>query len=109
MPDGGVITVKAKNVCLSGKENLPLGEGRYIQISVSDQGVGISKENIPKIFDPYFTTKEMGTTKGQGLGLTICHSIIKKHDGIITVESEPGTGSTFHIYLPAREEGEGEQ
>jgi signal transduction histidine kinase len=109
MPNGGVLTVKAKNVDLSEKDNLPLSEGRYIQIAVSDQGAGIPEENITNIFDPYFTTKEMGTTKGQGLGLTICHSIIKKHDGLITVESGPGTGSTFHIYLPAWEEGETEQ
>jgi signal transduction histidine kinase len=109
MPDGGVLMVKAKNIDLRGKDDLPLREGRYIQITVSDQGIGIPEENLTKIFDPYFTTKEMGTTKGQGLGLAICHSIIKKHDGLITVESGPGTGSTFHIYLPAREEGEGEQ
>ena len=74
MPDGGFLTVSAKNVYLSEKDDIPLREGRYIQISVSDQGTGIQADNLTKIFDPYFTTKEMGTTKGQGLGLTICHS-----------------------------------
>jgi signal transduction histidine kinase len=108
MPDGGTLTVRAKNIDLSAKDNLPLREGRYIQISVNDQGAGIPEENLSKIFDPYFTTKETGAKKGQGPGLAICHSIIKKHEGLITVESEPGEGSTFTIYLPAREKGEAE-
>ena len=101
MPDGGVVKVSAKNVAVSKNDNLPLKEGNYIKISIEDTGKGIPKENIAKIFAPYFSTKEMGTTKGQGLGLTICHSIIKRHDGHIAVESELGKGTTFHIYLPA--------
>jgi CheY-like chemotaxis protein len=56
---------------------------------------------LPKIFDPYFTTKPTGSARGMGLGLALCYSIIKKHDGVITVESEPGMGSTFIVYLPA--------
>ena len=108
MPNGGTLTVTAKNVDLSAKDNLPLREGRYIQISINDQGTGIPEEDFSKIFDPYFTTKETGTENGRGLGLAICHAIIKKHEGLITVESEPGKGSTFTIYLPAREKGEAE-
>jgi CheY-like chemotaxis protein len=64
---------------------------------VQDYGVGISKEDHDRIFDPYFTTKEVGN----GLGLAICFSIVKKHGGLITVESEPGKGSVFYVYLPA--------
>jgi len=68
-----------------------------IKISVEDEGVGIPEKYLQKIFDPYFTTKE----KGSGLGLATTFSIIKKHDGYITVESQPGVGTRFFIYLPA--------
>ena len=108
MPDGGTLTVRAKNVNLSAKDDLPLREGRYIQISVKDQGAGIPDENLSKIFDPYFTTKEMATENDRGLGLAICRAIIKKHEGLITVESGPDKGSTFTVYLPARKKGESE-
>ena len=104
MHGGGVLTVAANNVNPEAKDNLPLKEGRYLHIAFSDQGIGIPEENLPRIFDPYFSTKEMGTEKGQGLGLAICHSIISKHEGLITVESRPGDGTNFHIYLPAAEQ-----
>ena len=68
---------------------------------MADNGIGIPEENLNKIFDPYFSTKEMGSQKGMGLGLSICHSIIMRHGGHITVESRLGVGTTFHIYLPA--------
>ena len=71
--------------------------GRYLRITVRDQGIGIPEENLKKIFDPYFTTK----SKGSGLGLATTYSIIKNHDGIIEVVSEPGAGTTFYIFLPA--------
>ena len=100
MPIGGVIKIRAENVIISDKDNLPISEGKYIKISVSDEGIGISKEYLTKIFDPYFTTKAKGSEKGTGLGLTICHSIIEKHSGYITVESEVEIGTTFYIYLP---------
>jgi CheY-like chemotaxis protein len=80
---------------------LPLKEGKYVKWFVKDQGSGIPKENLQKIFDPYFTTKPTGSARGMGLGLAICYSIIQKHDGFIAAESEPGTGSTFFVYLPA--------
>jgi two-component system cell cycle sensor histidine kinase/response regulator CckA len=108
MPDGGTLTVRAKNAYLTPKDNLPLREGRYIQISINDQGTGIPEDDLSKIFDPCFTTKETGTENRRGLGLAICHAIIKKHEGLITVESEPGKGSTFTVYLPSRERGEAE-
>ena len=72
--------------------------GAYARITVSDNGIGIPKENIDKIFEPYFTTKEKG--EGTGLGLSVVHGIIKAHNGYITAYSEPGKGTTFHVYLP---------
>ncbi len=72
----------------------------YVRIVIQDEGVGISEENLSKIFDPYFTTKDMGSQKGVGLGLAICYSIIKKHNGYILVDSIPNKGTTFQIYLP---------
>ncbi|MCB2181143.1 MAG: GAF domain-containing protein [Desulfobulbaceae bacterium] len=97
MPEGGQITITANNFLTSPDCNLPLQEGHYILISVGDQGCGVSVEHISKIFDPYFTTKQQGS----GLGLATCYSIVKNHNGHISVESESGTGTTFHIYLPA--------
>jgi PAS domain S-box-containing protein len=98
MPEGGMIQVRAENDLVSETENrLPLPPGRYIRISIRDFGIGIPKEHLPKIFDPYFTTKQ----KGSGLGLSTSYSIIKKHDGYMRVDSELGRGSTFSIYLPA--------
>jgi two-component system cell cycle sensor histidine kinase/response regulator CckA len=100
MPVGGTILVRAKNV-LSPDNGLHqlLGEGRYIEISVQDGGVGISEKYLERIFDPYFTTKE----KGSGLGLATSYSIIRNHGGLIDVKSEVGKGTTFYIYLPAVE------
>lgn len=97
MPDGGTITVSAENVSLETNTTLPLPAGRYVKVVVKDHGVGIPMENLSKIFDPYFTTKK----KGSGLGLAAAYSIVKKHEGFISVESEVGVGSTFTIYLPA--------
>lgn len=107
MPKGGAITIRAENVTVSAGDGLPLKEGAYLKWSVKDHGFGINKETLLKIFDPYFTTKPTGTARGMGLGLAICYSIIKKHDGFITVESEPGAGSTFIVYLPALPPPEG--
>jgi signal transduction histidine kinase/ActR/RegA family two-component response regulator len=101
MPDGGVVVIRAKNIFLRDQEQPSLPAGEYVRISVEDQGGGIATDVLPKIFDPYFSTKQRGTQKGMGLGLTICHSIIQKHKGAITVETEVGAGSSFHIYLPA--------
>ena len=97
MPQGGTIKVRAENVTVGAKHFLPLQEGKYIKICVEDQGIGIPQEQLDKVFDPFFTTKK----KGSGLGLTTSYSIISNHDGYISVESELGVGTTFHIYLPA--------
>ncbi len=99
MPEGGMIKVKAENITVEKEKGLPLKAGKYIKISIEDQGTGISKEHLPKIFDPYFTTKQ----KGSGLGLATAYSIVKRHDGYISVESKLGVGTTFYIYLPASE------
>ncbi len=99
MPEGGILHIGVKNTVIKRRSTLPLPRGNYIQITLKDNGVGISKEHLTKIFDPYFTTKQ----KGSGLGLATTYSIINKHDGHITVESTPITGTTFNIYLPASE------
>jgi CheY-like chemotaxis protein len=78
-------------------DNLPVG--KYIKISITDEGNGISDEYLSKIFDPYFTTKQ----KGSGLGLAVCYSVVRNHRGYIKVESTLGVGTTFHIYLPVFE------
>ena len=98
MPDGGIIEVNCENVeslAIPGV-SLPC-LNRYIKITISDNGIGIPKSLIDKIFDPYFTTKK----EGSGLGLAVTHSIIAKHNGFISVESQPGEGTTFSLYLPA--------
>jgi PAS domain S-box-containing protein len=101
MPKGGVVTLSARNVSLRAGTISGLEAADYLHITVQDEGEGILPENLAKIFDPYFSTKQRGPQKGMGLGLTICHSVIKKHGGALTVESEPGRGTIFHIYLPA--------
>lgn len=97
MPEGGKLYIKAKNIDISEKSSLPLEPGEYIRVSVKDEGTGIPKDILPRIFEPYFTTKKTGS----GLGLAISYGIINKHEGHIAVDSGNGNGTTFHIYLPA--------
>lgn len=97
IPYGGTIIVTAENYIIDTRDTVPLPPGRYINISIKDQGPGISRDNISKIFDPYFTTKK----EGSGLGLALCYSIISKHNGHIAVKTEEGKGTTFSIFLPA--------
>jgi PAS domain S-box-containing protein len=78
--------------------------GRYLHLSVSDTGEGMSPSVMERIFDPYFTTKDTG--KGTGLGLAVVQGIVKRHEGVITVESEPGKGARFHVFLPQADKGE---
>ena len=103
MAGQGSIHVSFENVNIGEKDPLTLKDGPYVKISLRDQGPGIPGEDLVRIFDPYFSTKEMGTQKGMGLGLAVSDSIVKKHDGIITVASELGKGTTLSIYLPASE------
>ncbi|MBU1140278.1 MAG: response regulator, partial [Proteobacteria bacterium] len=97
MINGGIITIAARNKTLNAESVPPLPPGQYIEVQFEDQGCGIAEEHLSKIFDPYFTSKQSGS----GLGLAISYSIIKNHDGLIQVQSTPGTGTTFTIYLPA--------
>lgn len=97
MTEGGIIQVAAENLIIENRHGLPVKAGKYIRITIKDQGVGIAKDHLLKLFDPYFTTKQ----EGSGLGLATTYSIIQKHGGHITVESQLGVGTTFHVYLPA--------
>ena len=97
MPEGGIIEIRADNVSLDEKDVIFLQKGEYIRITIKDSGAGIPKENLLKIFDPFFTTRAFGS----GLGLSVAYSIVKKHGGCVTAESEPGNGAAFHVYLPA--------
>lgn len=103
MPDGGIIKVTAKNVFIGKDGFLAMEKGKYVKISIKDHGAGISEDHMENIFDPYFSTKEMGAQKGVGLGLSISHSIIKQHNGEIALESQDGIGTTVFLYIPASE------
>ncbi len=97
MPEGGTILVEGRNVEVSPDQGLPIAPGKYVRMSVIDTGKGIPEAELSRVFDPYFTTKPGGS----GLGLAIAYSVLKNHEGLITVESQPGKGSAFHMYLPA--------
>jgi signal transduction histidine kinase len=100
MPDGGIVELIAQNT-ITGTNIKSLGRGNYVRIIIKDHGKGIPPENLPRIFDPYFTTKKKKERGGIGLGLAISDSIIKYHNGLITVESIVNSGTTFSIYLAA--------
>lgn len=111
MPEGGTVEVEASNVSVTdsraeqdaspeGEEEtvfLPLPSGRYVRFVVKDKGIGIPRENLDRVFDPYFTTKQGGS----GMGLASSYNIVKQHGGHMEVESAPGSGSAFSVYLPA--------
>jgi PAS domain S-box-containing protein len=103
MPGGGELYLKTENVILNNKHVEPhqVKPGKYVKISLTDTGVGMDEKTQLRIFDPFFTTKEMG--RGTGLGLASAYGIITNHDGIITVDSVKGEGTTFTIFLPASE------
>ena len=104
MPRGGIVSIRAENVEIDAEidaEGIAPNAGRYVKVVISDEGIGISEENMPKVFDPYFSTKYRGNQKGMGFGLAIAHSVIKKHNGSIEVESIPGKGTTVSILIPA--------
>lgn len=97
MQEEGTLTIKANNV-ESKKEGLPIeGEGPFVMFEITDTGCGISKDNLSRIFDPFYSSKH----NGNGIGLSLSHTIISKHMGLIEVRSEYGVGSTFTVYLPA--------
>jgi len=100
MTEGGRIEVRAENVTI--RDNPIVADGRYVRLTVHDQGKGIPRADRDRIFDPFFTTKSGGT----GLGLAISHSIVEKHGGQIDFDSVEGAGTTFEIMLPATEDRE---
>jgi two-component system, cell cycle sensor histidine kinase and response regulator CckA len=104
MPDGGKLTIAVENLVIDAteaKKNIDAKVGSYVSLSVSDTGCGISLEIMDRIYEPFFTTKEMG--RGTGLGLSMVAAIVESHNGFIEIASEPGKGSTFKICLPAIE------
>jgi len=108
--DGGVLEVSLANVELDdllASKHLDLDAGSYLRLTVSDTGHGMTSEIMERVFDPYFTTKDTG--EGTGLGLSVAQGIIKAHGGTITVYSEMGKGTTFHVYLPLILEEEREE
>jgi PAS domain S-box-containing protein len=104
MPDGGSLSISAEKLLIDenyARMNLEAKEGPYTVITVSDTGVGIPREILDRIFEPFFTTKDVG--QGTGLGLSTALGIIKSHGGFVNVYSEPGSGTSFKVYLPAVE------
>lgn len=97
MPTGGTVWIHAENMTAGQRDRTLTPGGKYVRITVKDPGVGIPEEHHEKIFDPYFTTKQ----RGSGLGLAVSYSIIRNHDGCISVDSKPGAGAKFTIELPA--------
>ncbi len=100
MPGGGSVRIHGENVEIGEKSDSPLTAGKYVKISIQDNGVGIPEKYLQKIFDPYFTTKQQGS----GLGLATTYSIVNNHHGHIAVESRLGEGTTFQVYLPASDQ-----
>ena len=106
MPHGGIIQVKAQNRILDeqySRMNLEAKPGSYVEVSITDAGMGMPPEILERIFEPFFTTKAIG--KGTGLGLSTAYAIVKSHGGFINVYSEVGKGTTFRVYIPAQTEG----
>ncbi len=102
MPRGGNLVISTRSIEIDDANkslHIDAKTGTYVVISVSDNGTGIAPEDLDRIFDPFYTTKEVG--KGTGLGLSVVHGIVGLHQGFIDVHSEPGIGTTFNIYLPA--------
>ncbi|MCB0295615.1 MAG: hybrid sensor histidine kinase/response regulator, partial [Calditrichaeota bacterium] len=96
MPDGGQLAIRCRNYTAhkrGGAQTLPLRPGRYVEIAIKDEGVGIPEAYIQQVFDPYFSTKQQGS----GLGLATCYSIVSKHGGFIAVTSRVGRGSQFTV------------
>jgi two-component system NtrC family sensor kinase len=99
MPDGGQLSVGARELHVGEPPERRARPGRYVEIAVVDQGVGIAPERLERVFNPFFTTK--GPGEGTGLGLSVCHGIMREHGGWIDVESRVGEGSTFRVYVPS--------
>ncbi|MEN8257900.1 MAG: ATP-binding protein [Thermodesulfobacteriota bacterium] len=101
MANKGQIEISCRNQDFGDQKDLSMPPHKFIEFAIKDNGCGIAEKDLAKIFDPYFSTKPKDSAKGVGLGLSIAHSIITKHDGFIRARSEEGKGSTFTVYLPA--------
>jgi len=101
LPAAGTISISAANTTVQSGDDPTLAPGNYVRLSVGDSGRGMPADVLPRIFDPYYTTRE----DGNGLGLASCYSIVRRHGGNITVESTPGRGTIFHVLLPAAHAG----
>lgn len=99
------VTLHAENMTIDEKNEFSLEKGDYVKITISDNGKGIPPEQLDRIFDPYFSTKDTPYQKGMGLGLAVCYAIIKQHNGHIAIKSQVGEGTTVDLYLPAEKEG----
>src|SRR5439155_6880550 len=102
MPSGGTLTLAAANRVLNEEEtasNVEARSGHFVELSISDTGVGMTPEVQARLFEPFFTTKKLG--QGAGMGLAMVYGIVKAHKGWVNVQSTPGQGSTFRLYLPA--------
>lgn len=107
MPNGGNLAIATRNITIdrqTAKTIHNIKDGKYVCLSIADTGTGIDKNIREKIFDPFFTTKKAG--EGTGMGLSVVHGIIRKHQGVIKVDSEPGEGTVFKIYLPANQKNQ---
>ena len=104
MPAGGDLYIQTENLVIGDRESrlLAIGAGRYVRITVADNGVGMDESTCRRVFDPFFTTREMG--HGTGMGLASAYGIVQNHKGTIDVSSKKGEGASFFVYLPASEQ-----
>ena len=105
MNNEGKITIKLENINANNEKSVPLNSGKYVKTTIQDEGIGIPREYLSRIFDPYFTTKQ----RGSGLGLATSYSIVKNHGGHIAVDSELHVGTKFYVYIPANGKHNGSQ
>ena len=104
MPEGGGIWIRGENVLISTDNHINGAGGRFVRLTITDEGSGISEEDLPRVFDPYFSGRTRGVMQGMGLGLALVAAIIGHHNGCVAVDSAPGRGTTITIDLPAGEE-----
>ncbi len=104
--DRGTVAIRTENIILDAGTgtHIHIPRGEYILMTVADSGRGIPDDTLGNIFDPFFTTKSAGKKRGSGLGLSVVHSVVKDHGGLIDVDSTPGSGTTFRVYLPATDQ-----
>lgn len=100
MADTGTLSVTGEVRSPSEGERLETDDGRFLRLTLRDSGHGIAPEILPRVFDPYFSTKQRGTVRGMGLGLALCAAIVRKHGGVVSASSAPGQGAVLTVLLP---------